>query len=59
MIAEELEKASFCGLGQAAAVPLKSILENFEEEFIEHIERKECRAGICSFNKNSKKKKIV
>jgi NADH-quinone oxidoreductase subunit F len=59
MIAEELEKASFCGLGQAAAVPLKSILENFEEEFIEHIEKKECRAGICSFNKNSKKKKIV
>ncbi len=59
MIAEELEKASFCGLGQAAAVPLKSILENFEEEFIEHIEKKECRAGICSFKKNSKKKKVV
>jgi NADH-quinone oxidoreductase subunit F len=59
MIAEELENASFCGLGQAAAIPLKSILENFEEEFIEHIEKKECRAGICSFDENNKKMKIV
>ncbi len=56
MIAEELETASFCGLGQAAAVPLKSILENFEDEFLEHIEKKVCKAGVCPFKDDKKKK---
>ncbi len=59
MIANELEVSSFCGLGQAAAVPLKSILENFEDEFVEHIEDKKCIAGICSFQDNKKKTKSV
>jgi NADH-quinone oxidoreductase subunit F len=54
MIAKELEVASFCGLGQAAAVPLKSILDNFEEEFMEHIEKKVCRAEVCDFNVKKK-----
>ncbi len=32
-LADMLENASFCGLGQSAALPIKSTIKHFEEEF--------------------------
>jgi len=38
---------SLCGLGQTAPNPVLSTLRYFREEYIEHIEQKRCRAGVC------------
>ncbi|MBZ5539964.1 MAG: NADH-quinone oxidoreductase subunit NuoF [Acidobacteriia bacterium] len=38
---------SLCGLGQAAPNPVLSTLRYFKDEYIEHIEAKRCRAGVC------------
>lgn len=40
---------SLCGLGQAAPIPILSTLKHFREEFLEHIQEKRCRAGVCQF----------
>ncbi|UMZ72718.1 NADH-quinone oxidoreductase subunit NuoF [Natranaerofaba carboxydovora] len=39
--------SSLCGLGQSAPNPVLSTLRYFENEYIEHIEQKYCRAGVC------------
>jgi NADH:ubiquinone oxidoreductase subunit F (NADH-binding) len=39
---------SLCGLGQTAPNPVLSTLRYFEDEYIEHIDAKRCRAGVCS-----------
>ncbi|MDD2211725.1 MAG: NADH-ubiquinone oxidoreductase-F iron-sulfur binding region domain-containing protein [Clostridia bacterium] len=41
-----LAKASFCGLGQAAATALSTCLKNLQAEFDAHIEGR-CPAGVC------------
>ncbi len=46
-ISHTLMKASLCGLGQTAPNPIISTLNYFEEEYLEHINKKKCRAGIC------------
>jgi NADH-quinone oxidoreductase subunit F len=46
-LAATLMDASFCPLGQSAAVPLMSALKKFRPEFDEHIREKKCRAGVC------------
>jgi NADH:ubiquinone oxidoreductase subunit F (NADH-binding) len=38
---------SLCGLGQTAPNPVLSTLRYFKEEYVEHIEEKRCRAGVC------------
>jgi len=38
---------SLCGLGQTAPNPVLSTLRYFKDEYIEHIEQKRCRAGVC------------
>lgn len=43
-----MKEASLCGLGQTAPNPLLSSLKHFEDEYIEHIEQKKCRAGKCN-----------
>ncbi|MEN3042734.1 MAG: NADH-ubiquinone oxidoreductase-F iron-sulfur binding region domain-containing protein, partial [Fervidobacterium sp.] len=48
--------ASFCGLGQSINVPLLSLINNFREEFIEHIDQRICKANLC---KEIKKKANV
>lgn len=52
-IADSLEETAFCGLGQAAAMPLKTILQNFTEEFKSHIRREHCK--VCEYEKPKKK----
>ena len=46
-LCEMVSSASLCGLGQSAPNPVVSTLRYFREEYIEHIEHKLCRAGVC------------
>ncbi|MDD5281348.1 MAG: NADH-ubiquinone oxidoreductase-F iron-sulfur binding region domain-containing protein [Candidatus Omnitrophica bacterium] len=47
-IAQAMQKASLCGLGQTASNPVLSTLKYFEDEYNEHILNKRCPAGKCS-----------
>ncbi|SDN55846.1 NADH-quinone oxidoreductase subunit F [Desulfonauticus submarinus] len=38
---------SLCGLGKSAPNPVLSTLKYFEDEYLEHIENKFCRSGVC------------
>jgi len=49
-IAEYTKAASFCGLGQAAPVPIITGLRYFRDEFEAHA-RGECPAGVCKMEK--------
>jgi NADP-reducing hydrogenase subunit HndC len=43
-----VQKASLCGLGQTAPNPTVSTLRYFEDEYLEHVKDKKCRAGKCT-----------
>lgn len=58
-IALVTQEASLCGLGQSINVPLLSILNNFEEDFIAHIGAPNCPRGVCKFEKPTKIKTKV
>lgn len=45
--AEVVRDTSLCGLGQTASNPVLSTIRYFEDEYIEHIEQRKCRAGVC------------
>lgn len=47
-LADEMELASNCGLGQTAATPIRDILKNFRAEVEAHIRLGVCPAGVCS-----------
>jgi len=47
-LAEFMEAASLCALGQSAPFPVSSTLKYFREEYLEHIKEKRCRAGVCT-----------
>jgi NADH-quinone oxidoreductase subunit F len=36
-----------CGLGQTAANPVLSTIRYYRKEYMEHIEKKRCSAGVC------------
>ena len=42
-----IKEASLCGLGQTAPNPVISTMENFWEEYEEHVNDKKCAAGSC------------
>ena len=46
-LASYIKDNALCGLGQTAPNPVLSTIQNFEEEYIEHIKEKKCRAGVC------------
>ena len=46
-IASVMKDTSLCGLGQTAPNPFMSALENFRDEFEEHIFDRKCRANVC------------
>lgn len=58
-IALVTQEASLCGLGQSINVPLLSILNNFEEDFVAHIGALNCPRGVCKFEKPTKIKTKV
>jgi len=47
VLAENIKKASVCGLGQTAPNPVISTMKYFKDEYIEHVRDKKCRAGLC------------
>jgi NADH:ubiquinone oxidoreductase subunit F (NADH-binding)/(2Fe-2S) ferredoxin/NAD-dependent dihydropyrimidine dehydrogenase PreA subunit len=47
-LAEHVNKASLCGLGQTAPKPVLSTLKNFRDEYVQHIVDGKCRAGVCA-----------
>ena len=38
---------AFCGLGQTSPNPVLSTINNFWDEYVEHVKEKKCRAGAC------------
>lgn len=58
-ICHAMKEASLCGLGQTAPNPLLSSLRYFEDEYIEHIEQKKCKAGKCKMQKEGKMRRGV
>src|SRR5512139_52528 len=46
-LAQEMERASNCGLGQTAGVPIRDMLEHFRTEVEAHIQLGSCPSGIC------------
>ena len=47
-LAEFMEAASLCALGQSAPFPVASTLKYFRDEYLEHIREKRCSAGVCT-----------
>ena len=46
-LANNIKRASLCGLGQTAPNPVLSTLKYFKDEYIAHIRDKACPAGEC------------
>jgi NADH:ubiquinone oxidoreductase subunit F (NADH-binding)/(2Fe-2S) ferredoxin/NAD-dependent dihydropyrimidine dehydrogenase PreA subunit len=46
-LAEKIKDASLCGLGQTAPNPVLTTLNQFRNEYEEHINNKKCPAGVC------------
>jgi NADH-quinone oxidoreductase subunit F len=46
-LAEVVKDTTMCGLGQTASNPVLSTLRYFRDEYLEHIERHRCPAGVC------------
>jgi NADH:ubiquinone oxidoreductase subunit F (NADH-binding) len=46
-LAEVIKDTSMCGLGQTAPNPVLSTLQYFSDEYLTHIEKKKCPAGVC------------
>ncbi len=46
-LASEMERASNCGLGQTAAVPIRDMLKHFRTEVEAHIQLGSCPTGVC------------
>jgi len=46
-LAEVLSGGALCALGQTAANPVLSTLKYFRDEYLAHIDKKKCPAGVC------------
>jgi NADH:ubiquinone oxidoreductase subunit F (NADH-binding)/(2Fe-2S) ferredoxin/NAD-dependent dihydropyrimidine dehydrogenase PreA subunit len=46
-IGKAMSKASLCALGQTAPNPILSTINNFKDEYLEHIRDRKCRSGKC------------
>jgi NAD-dependent dihydropyrimidine dehydrogenase PreA subunit len=42
-----IKDTSLCGLGQTSPNPVLSSMDNFYQEYFEHVTDKKCRAGSC------------
>ncbi len=45
--AKFIQSRSLCGLGKSAPLPVISTLQNFRDEYEEHIVEGKCRAHVC------------
>ncbi len=46
-LSQVIKDTSLCGLGQTSPNPVLSTLDNFYDEYLEHVNDKKCRAGVC------------
>lgn len=46
-LAHVVKDVSMCGLGQTAPNPVLGTLRYFRDEYVDHIVKKRCRAGVC------------
>ena len=46
-LAGVIKDTALCGLGQTSPNPVLSTLDNFWDEYVEHVVDKKCRAGAC------------
>ncbi len=46
-LCEVITDTSLCGLGKSATNPVKSSMQYFGHEYLDHIENKHCEAGVC------------
>ena len=46
-LASHMKQSSLCALGQSAPNPILSTLRYFRQEYVNHIEKKHCDAGVC------------
>lgn len=42
-----VKDATMCGLGQTAANPVLSTIKYYRQEYMQHINKKKCPAGVC------------
>ena len=47
-LCDVVKNTSLCGLGMTAPNPVLSTLRYFKDEYLEHIDNKHCRAGVCA-----------
>ncbi len=47
-LGKQIKDTALCGLGQTAPNPVLSTIRHFRHEYVEHIERKHCDAGVCA-----------
>jgi len=46
-LAHMIKDTSLCGLGQTAPNPVLSTLKHFRQEYLDHVEQRVCKAGVC------------
>jgi NADH:ubiquinone oxidoreductase subunit F (NADH-binding) len=46
-LSQVIKDTSLCGLGQTSPNPVLSTIDNFWDEYVEHVVEKKCRAGQC------------
>lgn len=46
-LGEVIKDTSLCGLGQTSPNPVISTLDNFYDEYVEHVKDHKCRSGQC------------
>jgi len=51
-LCEVVRYTSLCGLGQTAPNPVLSTLRYFRDEYLAHIEKKICPAGVCKMDQS-------
>jgi NADH-quinone oxidoreductase subunit F len=44
-VSDNIAGRTICALGDAAALPVKSFIKHFRDEFVHHIEHKKCLPG--------------
>lgn len=53
-LGEMIKGSSLCGLGQTSPNPVLSTIKFFKEEYLEHINNKNCPAGVCKHLKHER-----
>ena len=46
-LSQVIKDTALCGLGQTSPNPVLSTIDNFWEEYLEHVDEKKCRSGQC------------